>query len=179
MNEYKNVMLIAPDEVKAQSDLNYNVDDTVIGASIRVSQNVYLRDIIGTDLLEKEQELVWNAITGSGSSIDDEENLAYKTLLDDYITPALAYKVASEICTRISLKIRNMGVVKNSDTNVNSVELSDIIYLKDTYDTYFNDVLNRMAEFICSNRDAFPENNFNCGCGDTPKYGRTGLWLGK
>ena len=179
MNEYKNVMLISPDEIKAQGDLNYNVGDDVIGSSIRVCQNIYLRDVIGTDFLDKLQTLVWNSISGSGSSISDSENIAYQILLDDYIIPVLTYKVSSEICARISLKIRNMGVVQNSDTNVNPAPLQNIHYMKDKYDTYFNDALNRMTEFICNNKEAFPESDFQCGCGKSPKYGRTGLWLGK
>lgn len=179
MTEWKNIMLISPDDVKAQGELNYNVDDTAIGASIRVSQNVYLRDVIGDDLLGKLQELVWNSIQGADDNINSDENIAYKTLLDDYIQPVLAYKVSSEICVRITLKIRNMGVVKNSDTNVNQVSLQDIIYLKQTNDTLFNDALNRMVKFICDNNEAFPESEFVCGCGKHPLFGNTGLWLGK
>ena len=175
----KDIMLISPEEVKAQSDINYNVDDTMIGASIRVSQNVYLRDVIGTELLEKIQQLIANAIEDNGDmKIDDEGAIAYKTLLDDYITPVLTYKVASEICARISKRIRNAGVVSNSDTNMNAASLQDIVYMKDTYDTYYNDALNRMVEFICKNEEAYPESNFVCGCGKSPKYARTGLWLG-
>lgn len=179
MTDYKNTMLISPDTIKSQGDLNYNVDDTVIGASIRVSQNVYLRDVIGDALLNRLQELVWNAISGERDNIDDEENIAYKTLLDDYIEPVLTYKVSSEICARISLKIRNMGVVKNSDTNVSPADLQDIIYLKQTNDTLFNDALNRMVAFICEQQSAFPESDFVCGCGKHPLYANTGLWLGK
>lgn len=176
--EWKKVLLISPDEIKAQGDINYNVNDAEIGASIKVCQNIYLRDVIGGALLEKLQELVWNDIQGEGSMISDPENIAYQMLLDDYVIPVLTYKVSSEICTRISLKIRNMGVVKDSDTNINAASLSDIQYMKDTYDTYYNDALNRMAEFICQNKDAFPESDFICGCGKNPKYARTGLWLG-
>lgn len=175
---YKQVMLISPDDVKAQGELNYNVDDTVIGASIRVSQNVYLRDVIGDALLNRLQELVWNAIDGGDDTIEDEENVAYKTLLDDYISPVLAYKVSSEICARISLKIRNMGVVKNSDTNVQATSLQEIIYLKETNDTLFNDALNRMVDFICQNKAAFPESDFVCGCGKTTLYANVSLYLG-
>ena len=179
MNEYKNVMLISPDDVKSQTDINFNVDDTAIGASIRVAQSIYLRDVIGDDLLEKIQVLVWNSIQGSGSSIDDEINIAYKTLLDDYICNALAYKTATDLCDSQSYKVRNMGVVKTSDTNVNDATLGEILYLKNRYETYFNDALNRMVKFICENKDAYPESNFKCECFGSPLYGNTGLWLGK
>ena len=172
-------MLISPDDVKSQSDLNYNVDDTAIGASIRVSQQIYLRDIIGDALLERLQVLVYNAIEGNPDTIDDEANIAYKTLLDDYISNFLTYKVANEICDRLSLKIRNMGVVKNNDTNMQQADLGDLIYLKQKYDTFANDAANRMTAFICSNEAAYPESDFVCGCNRSPKYGNTGLWLGK
>ena len=178
MQEYKNVMLIGPDEIKANGDLNYNVTDDIIGASIRASQNIYLRDVIGSALLEKIQQLVWNKIKELGDDIDTEANVPYKTLLDEYISPVLTNKVVSEICVRISLRIRNMGVVQNSDININAATLQDIQYLKDTYDTYYNDALNRMAEFICQNKGAYPESDFICGCGKNPKYARTGLYLG-
>lgn len=174
----KDIMLISPDEVKAQSELNYNVDDTMIGASIRASQNIYLRDIIGTRFLTRLQELVMNAINGDEDNIDEADNIAYKELVDDYIQPMLAYKVASEICSRITLKIRNIGVVRNSDTNAMSADLVDVIYLKDKYDAYFNDACNRMTEFVCENKAAFPESEFVCGCGKHPLYARTGLWVG-
>lgn len=174
----KDTMLISPDEVKGMSDINYNVDDTAIGASIRASQNIYLRDIIGDALLDKLQELVYNAISGVNDNIDDERNIAYKTLLDEYVQTVLGYKVASEICVRLSLKIRNMGVVQNSDTNVHASQLADITYMKETYDAYFNDAANRMIKFICSHKDAYPESEFVCDCGNNPLYGRIGLWLG-
>ena len=172
----KDIMLISPEEVKAQSDLSYNVDDRVIGASIRAAQNIWLRDVIGTEFLEKLQELVMNSIEEIHPDIDDE--VAYKTLLDEYITPLLAYKVAAEICDRITLKIRNMGVIQNSDINVNAVSLDDVVYLQAKYEVYYNDACNRLAEFVCQHSDAYPESNFICGCGKSPRYGRTGLWLG-
>lgn len=178
MYEFLNVMLVDPDMVKANSDLSYNVDDAFIGSSIRVSQNVYLKDAIGVELVQKLQELVWNGIQNSGSSIDDEENIAYKTLLDSFVIPALSYKVASEIGQRLSYKIRNFGVVKNSDTNVNYADYDEIVSLQETYETYFNDALNKLVDFICQNNGAFPEANFDCNCGGGPKFARTALWLG-
>ena len=72
-----------------------------------------------------------------------------------------------------------MGVVKNTDTNLNDADLGDIVYLKQTYDTYFNDAANRMVKFICDNNAAYPESDFTCGCGKSPLYANTGLWLGK
>lgn len=184
MNEFKKVMLISPDTIKAYGDLNYNVDDEVIGATIRTVQNVFLTDVLGTDLVEKLQYLVYNDIKGLENSIEDAENAAYKTLLEDYIKEAMGYRVASEICLRISLKIRNMGVVQNSDTNVNYVSLDDIKYLRDTYKGYWDNAVNRMYTFLRQNKNAFVElEGCSAECGGSKidikaKFGNTGLWLG-
>lgn len=175
----KDIMLISPDAIKAQGDINYNVDDSVIGGAIRTSQNIYLRDVIGGALLEKIQELVKNKIEGqSANTIDSEENVAYKTLLDEYIQPLLAYKVAAELCSRLSYKIRNFGVVKDGSININPADMSEILYTRDTMEVFFNDACNRIMEFICANKEAYPEADAKCGCGESPKFARGGLWLG-
>ena len=77
-----------------------------------------------------------------------------------------------------------MGVVQNSDTNVNYVSLDDIKYLRDTYKGYWDSAVNRMYTFIRQNKDAFAELD---GCDAEyggnkidikAKFGNTGLWLG-
>lgn len=181
MSDYKNTMLISPDTIKGIGDLNYNVDDSIIGAAIRTAQNVYLEDVIGTALLNKLQELVYNAIVGNEGTIDDEENEAYKILLDEYVTEALQYKTVAELCVRISLKVRNAGVTKNSDTNMNAASLSEIKYIRNTYETYYCDALNRMIEYLIENRKSIAELD-DCSCGKKKpklnKYANTGIYLG-
>lgn len=180
MNEYKKVMLISPDTVKASGNINYNVDDEVIGSAIRTAQNIYLTDVLSTDFVEKLQLLVWNAIQGEEDNIETPQNAHYKAFLEDYIKEAMNYKTTAEICVRIALKIRNMGVVQNADTNVNPVSLDDVKYLRDTYNGYWESSVNKMYAFLKKNRELFPEFT-GCGCDKInvkAKYGNTGLWLG-
>ena len=180
MTDYKNVMLISPQKVKSYGVINLNVNESEVGNAIRISQNIYLQDIIGTDLVEHMQELVYNKVKGTGSSIDDEENEAYKVLLDDYLVPVLVYRTAVELCTLMTLKIRNMGVVKNSDTNVQATSAGDVKYMAEYYETFFYDAVNKLMDFLCENKEAYEEvpDGF-CTCQRKPRYARTGLWLGK
>lgn len=177
---YKDVMLISPNKVKNYGSINLNVTDAQIGNAIRISQNIYLKDIIGKDLIEHIQQMINNKVSGSGSSIDDEANIAYKTLLDEYITPVLVYRTAVELCSLLTLKIRNMGVVKNNDTNVQSTNAGDVKYMSEYYETFFYDYVNQMMDFLCENKEAFIElpDGF-CTCSRKPRYARTGLYLGK
>lgn len=183
MSDYKNTMLISPDTVKGIGDLNHNVDDTLIGAAIRTAQHIYLEGVIGSALLNRLQELVYNAIVGNEDTINDEENAVYKVLLDEYITEALQYKTVAELCTRISLKVRNAGVTKNSDINMNAASLSEIKYLRNTYETYYCDALNRITEYLIENKKAIAELT-DCGCGKKKpnlnnRYANTGIYLGE
>ena len=172
-------MLISPTKVKESGELNVNVEDRQIGASIRTAQNIYMRDVIGKDLLEKVQELVYNKIQGaSANTIDSEENIAYKTFLDEYLSDALIYKTIIDLCIRISLQIRNMGVVQNYDTNVSASNIDDIKYLQNYIETMYNDKLNRIVEFLCQNKEAIPESTFVCDCKPKTRYANTNLYLG-
>lgn len=181
LTEVKNVMLISPQKVKTYGVINLNVNESEIGNAIRISQNVYLIDIIGSDLVEHVQQLVFNKVKGiTGDTIDDEQNVAYKTLLDEYLTPVLVYRTAVELCSILSLKIRNMGVIKNNDTNVQAGDADDIVAMSEYYGTFFNDAVNKLMDFLCKNKKAFVEvpDGF-CTCSTKPKYARTRLYLGR
>lgn len=172
-------MLISPEKVKKYAVVGLNVDEHTLGECIRLA-HIHVGEVMGRKLMEHLQQLVYNKIQGSGSSISDQENIAYKTLLDEYATPALAYATAVEASVLNELKIRNMGTVKNSDTNVNAVPGSEYTYLATYLKTYLNDAYNRMVEFLCEERAAFKElpEGF-CTCSSKPLYANTGLWLGK
>lgn len=178
MNEYKSVMLVSPTKVKGYAVVGLNVDDGVLGNCIRLA-HIHVGEVAGMELMDKVRLLVYNKIQGTGSTIDDEENIAYKTLLEEYLQPALAYATAVEACIINELKIRNMGVVKNEDTNVRQVGFGEVTSLASYYRTYLNDAYNRLTEFICAEKAAFIEvpEGF-CTCSDKPLYANTNLWLG-
>lgn len=174
----KNVMLVSPTKVKEYAVVGLNLDDNGLGNAIRIA-HVYLKDAINRDLIEHVQKLVYNKIQGSGSSIDDVENVAYKTLLEEYLQPALVYRAAEESCNIFSYKIRSMGVVRNSDTNVKEASSPDVTKLAEHYGVLFNDALNRCVDFLCENKSAFNEiGDGFCTCHTKPRFAQTGLWLG-
>ena len=175
MTDYKNVMLSSPQKVKTYGVINLNVNESEVGNAIRISQNIYLQDIIGAELVEHMQELVY-AKMKSGETIDEQ----YQVLLDEYLTPVLVYRTAIELCTILTLKIRNMGVVKNNDSNVQTTTAADVESMGEYYETFFYDYVNKMMTFLCENKEAFNElpDGF-CTCERKPKYARTGLYLGR
>ena len=174
----KNIMLISPNAVKARGDIDLNYDDQFLGSAIRTAQEVFLTDFIGKECVDALTDLVGRKINGQEDNIDSENRVAYKALLEDYLTPLLTYQVLLGTALRTSLKIRNLGVVRNSDTNSQYANLDDVKYLIDEYRTGVNAWQNRTVDFICANKGAIPECKIDCGCGPKTKYANTGLWLG-
>ena len=178
MNEWKNTMLISPSRVKQSAAVNLNTDESVIGAAIRTAQQVYMVDVVGTELVEALQQKVYNKIKGLPDGIDDMDNAPYKVLLEEYMTPALISKTVSETALRITYKIRNMGLVQNEDTNVYKTSLSEVKYIRNNEETQYNHYLNRMVEYLCANKEAIKESHFDCTCQPRKKYANINLWLG-
>lgn len=185
MDKARYTLFTSPDDIKASSYINYNVGDDMLGKAIRETQDVHLQAIIGSNLYYRLQELVYNAIQDSGDTIDDEGFEAYKELLDDYIQPYLEEKTQAVLCVPISYKLRNYGVAKNSDTNIESPSLRDIMAVQKRFNTSAAKYATRLSMWLCVHKDAFPElSETSCGCGIFipavlgKKFVATGLVLG-
>lgn len=170
------IFIISPNDVKAASEINYNVDDQQVARAIRVAQNTYLKEIVGEKLLSAIQALIEQNL------IDTEGYEAYADLCDVYCAEYLIAKANAEICMPISLKIRNVGVAQDSDTNINAATLEGINKLHSYYETEACEKANRIVDFLKNNKAAFPELE-GCVCGDKGtglgvKYANCNLWLG-
>lgn len=179
-------MLISPEAVKAASYVNFNVEEGTVGASIREAQNIHLISIIGSNLLDKLQELVYNKMTeDTEESIDAEKNAVYKVLLDDYVEPYLANMTQALLCVPVSFKLRNLGVVRTSDTNADSPSLRDVMAVQTRYKGMASRYATYLSQYLCAHRAEMPELDApDCGCGRfvKPAIGKTfvetGLVLG-
>jgi len=181
----KDVLLEAPDDIKAATYINNNVDDKTIGAALRETQESFLIRIIGTNLYRRLQELVFNAIEGLDDNIDSEENASYKELLDDYVQPYLEAKVQAVMPVPITYKTRNLGLTKASDDNVQTASIDDIAFVQRRYNTIADQRATNLSFYLCNNKDNFPElamDDCHCGLFYPPLLGKrfsnTPLWLG-
>ncbi len=185
MDKVKRTFFISPDDIKGSSYVNYNLSDDLLGKAIRETQDIHLQAIIGSNLYYRLQELVFNAIQDSGETIDDEGFEAYKELLEGYVQPYLEEKTQAVLCVPATYKLRNFGVAKNSDTNIESPSLRDVMALQKRFNTSSAKYATRLSMWLCANKDAFPElSETTCGCGIFvpavlgKKFVATGLVLG-
>jgi hypothetical protein len=184
--EYTNTLLIAPSELKSESLINNNVDDKPLGVMVQTVQEIYLSKITGTALMRRLQELVYNKIQNDqGDRIDGQGFESYAELLEDYVKDYIKYRVMKNFLVENSFKMRNIGLVRNADTNVIPADVDTLKYLEHHYDVYVAEYEERLSNYLCANRSNFPEL-----AADIPSYmdaptlgkdfsGTGGLWLGK
>ena len=145
------VFLISDVLLKEETIINDNVGTEFIGPAIETAQDIYLQQIIGTELLDKMYALV---VT---NQIIDDANKIYKELLDDYITPYLKFKVLSEITVPLAYKYRNAGVVQSTANNYQQTTLKDAQLVANHYNLRADFFVERMNKFLCANTGQIPE----------------------
>lgn len=185
MNNFRNTLLISVKELKSNGTLfSNNVDDGYLNSTIITCQEVYLEQVTGTALYHKLQMLVYNQITGQEDGIYDPGNEDYRELLEEMVKPYLKARATVDILYPVSYKIRNMGVMKSSDTNLQNADMSDIKYLEKQYLTYVAEYEQRLSKYLCENKELFPELEADVPAYfDKPSVGKnyaneSGLWLG-
>lgn len=141
------VYLISEQTLKSETIMNDNVGNEYIGPAIETSQDIYLQQLIGTELLEK----LYNSVSNNSISND------YKTLLDDYITNYLKYKVLAEITIPLAYKYRNSGIVQTTGDHYQQSTMKDAITVQSHYETRATFYAERMTKYLCANSDKFPE----------------------
>lgn len=173
--EGKNIMLVAPNTVKGASWIQNNVSDDMLGTAIREAQEEYLVTITGRLLLERLKELVARSIDKLDDNIDSEENVCYKDLLDGYVVPYLVAQSVVSLCLPLTYKIRNVGVVQNSDTNVQAQYIETVAKMQNHFRSDAMRKATALSKWLCKNRKCFDElNASSCGCEpEQPAIGKT------
>lgn len=140
--------LISETKVRSFTSLNNSVDTELIKNSIRVAQDYWLQNIIGTVLYEKLlSDVNSSSLTGN-----------YQTLVDNYIQDFLLYATYYETLEEIYLRPRNNGLLRP-----NGGETSDPVD-KDLYDMKRQSIRNKMdyygqrlTNYILEESNLFPE----------------------
>ena len=141
------VLLISENTIKDESVITANLEGKYILAAIKSAQDMCLQPLLGTKLLNEIYAQVQDG------QIEDR----IQVLLDDYIRPILLNASIAHIIVNSSLKIKNMGTITTSDTNISTVDLKDIQWLKQQYDYNVDFYNKRCMEYIIKNRNLYPE----------------------
>lgn len=144
----QNTLLISEAKVKAFTDINNNLDPSLIKSTIREAQIIHITRLLGTKLYDKIIDDV-DAGTLTGN---------YKSLVDDYVQDSLLYWSYYESLESIYLRPRNNGLLQPQGGD-NALSVDMIVYDKKRRSVknkaeYFSE---RLVDYLCFNNSLFPE----------------------
>lgn len=144
------ILLTSETFVKAATGISDNLAFKYLRAAIRETQEVDFRRIVGDTLLSALKEMV------SDGSIEDDENAAYKDLVDrsQYF---LAYSAIADVAMKTTFKVANAGVVKTPDEKMEVVGVDDLAKVREYYQAKADSACLDLQNFILNNRDDYPE----------------------
>ena len=145
------VLLISESYIKSVTNISDNIAGDYLLPSIKLAQDIDLESTIGTQLLEKIQELIYN------NDISNQENSYYKLLLDNYVQPYLAYATIKHLTPTVAYKLANQGVIRTDDEKSYNITSNEVDKVIDYYNHIANTYKKRLQLFLIANYNEFPE----------------------
>lgn len=152
------VLLLSEDYLKTNSALNENYFGHWLRPAIKEAQNIGLVGVIGDCLYNKIIDLV-----RTGDIVNDE-NAAYKDLLDNYIRDYLIYETLKETIPIANVKIANLGTKLTEDERIVSLTQGEADLLQHSFSLKADFYKKQLQNYILRNIDAFPEIDECCTC---------------
>lgn len=146
-----NVLFITNTDLKNKSFLNGNIDADKILPFIKVAQDIYLEQYLGTKLFNKIKTLI---VSGE---IALPINKDYNYLLTEYIKPVTIYSALIEYMPSAAYKFTNGGVFKHLPESSESVSKNEVDFLIEKQRYIANVYARRMVDWLCEYSNLFPE----------------------
>ena len=161
------ILLTSEKFVKEVTNLSDNLSGKLLLPAIKEAQNFGLRNLVGNQIYNTLLNLV------ASKEIDNDANAAYKELLD-VAQYYLAYSAATNVIILSAVKIDNIGVVRVTDSNTESVPLSDTFTIRDFYKKKSDYYRQQVSEYL-KNSNLRSETSCNT---NTYSNSSTNIWLG-
>ena len=145
------IFLITENTLKNETILNDNVGSEFIRPAIEASQDIYLQQLIGTELLNKLYNLV------DTNTIIEDSNSHYKLLIDEYIQNYLKYKVLAEFTIPLAFKYRNSGIMQSNVEYASNTQMKDATLVQNHYELRASFYAERLSKYLNANSNSFPE----------------------
>lgn len=148
------ILLSSEKMVKSITSVSNNLSGKYILPALREVQEIRLRNILGSCLLDKLK-----ADIAAGTLADQ-----YKELVD---LPAMQYFLANatiaEVALRPSYKVGNFGVTKTQDENMQVATWEEIAKVQYYYQGKADSYCLQLQQYLLNNCAAFPELD-SCAC---------------
>ena len=140
------VYFVTENYIKQTTALTKNVDANEIMPFIATAAQTWMQSILGTYffdyLLAK-----YNAETLNSDEI----------VLVEKMQPAVAWRAASDCVLELTYQLKNKGLQKQSGDNSDSVDLSEMGFVKTHYENKAEFFESFVVKYLKLNKDLFPE----------------------
>ena len=148
-------LFITTEDIKRYSVLSGNVDPDKFIYMVEISQDTEVQNYLGTQLLEKLQDLILAGTIGLPA------NAAYKTLLETYVKPMTIYWALVCYMPFAAYTVANGGVYKHTSESSETVSKDEVDYLVEKYRDIAQFYTNNFIDFMVYNQATYPEYNAN------------------
>lgn len=146
-------LFVTTEDLRRKSIIGGTVDADKFIQFLEVSQDIHIQNYLGTKLYDKIQTLIVN------DTLDDEGNSAYKTLLNDYITPMLIWFAQSDYYMYASYQVSNGGIYKHRSESSDTLSIEEIKYLVENSRDKAEFYTRRFLDYMTFNSNDYPEYN--------------------
>ena len=150
----QHTLYISSTRLKKDSAIGGSVDDNLIMPYILLAQDMNILPILGTDLDAKlKSDIQGGSLTG-----------AYKTLVEDFIQPALVQYSFVSLVPYLRLRfVNNAVVVMGATDQSSSASYDDLRPLLDTAENAAEFYRKRCIDYLRNNTSSFSEYSSNTG----------------
>jgi hypothetical protein len=156
------VLFISEAKLKDSTAINLNVDVELLLPYVRQAQKLYVETKLGTDLNQKLKDLI---VAGT---VNDTENEAYATLLNDYIGDMLPNWAFYHAIPFLRFKIENGNIYSKTSETGTALSTEESQHLREEVRNTAEYYTERMIDYICNNNSSFPEYSTNTGADVNP-----------
>ncbi|QDP66680.1 MAG: hypothetical protein Unbinned1446contig1005_1 [Prokaryotic dsDNA virus sp.] len=149
-------LYISADRLKRDTPLGSSVDENILHPQITIAQDRHILPALGTQLDKKLKELIVSGISDAG-------NAKYKTLLDDFICPALTQFAFVEVCYVLRLRFSNNSITVPDSEQGASASIADLKLVLERAQDIAMFYRQRLIDFLCDNVEDYPEYKTNTG----------------
>ena len=156
------VLLISEQKLKDSTAINLNVDVNILLPYVLQAQTLYIEPKLGTQLYEHIKGLI------QAGTISDAGNVAYKTLLDDYISFVLVNYSFYHAIPYLRFKVENGNIYSKTSETGTALSTEESQSLREEISNTAQYYTERMIEYIRNNTSLFPEYSTNSGADVNP-----------
>ena len=145
------VLFISRTDLVKNSIIDGNVDTDKFIQYVKISQEIHIRNYLGSKLYDKISEDIVNG-TLSGD---------YRSLVTDFLQPMLIHYAMVDYLPFAAYQVKNGGIFKHSSENSETASKEEVDYLVSKERDFAEYYTRRFVDYICFNSSKFPEYTSN------------------